>query len=101
MNNHETNESLSRVLEGWRVEPKRDPGFRAGVWARIEVERRVPSWPGYVRTHVALAAGLMAVALVGGGWIGREQARARAGADRAAIAENYVRALDARTMRMP
>lgn len=97
----EDNETLSRALDGWRVEPQRNPQFRPAVWARIEAARVGMSWPGYVRTHLALAAGLMAVALVGGGWIGREQARSRAETDRAVIAENYVRALDARTMRLP
>jgi hypothetical protein len=101
MNPPETNESLTRALDGWRVVPARQPQFRAAVWARVERARRGPSWSGYVRAHLAFAAGLMAAALVAGGWVGREQARARAAADRAALAENYVRALDARTMRMP
>lgn len=101
MKTAKTNDVPERALRDWRVEPRCDPQFRAGVWARIEAMRQAPTWTGYVRAHAALATGLMVVALVSGGWIGREQARARTAADRAALAENYVRALDARTMHMP
>ena len=101
MNTFEKDRALGATLAAWRMEPPADPGFRGAVWAGIEAARRAPSWPGYVRTHLTLATGLMAVALVAGGWIGREQARVQAEADRAVMAENYVRALDARTMRMP
>lgn len=92
---------LDRTLAAWRVEPPRDPAFRTSVWARVAAARRAPSWPAYVRTHLTLATGLLAVAILAGGWIGREQARARVEADRATIADSYVRGLDARTMRMP
>ena len=101
MNTPQPDDSLSRTLAAWRVTPTRDPQFRTAVWARVERARRTPSWTGYVRLHVALVTGTLAVAVVAGGWIGRGQARARVAAEREAIVSQYVQALDARTMRMP
>ena len=94
-------QKLDGVLAAWDVAPGRDPQFRAAVWAKIEAARVGRTWFEYARSHVALTTGLAAVALVAGGWIGREKAQTRVAADRAALAENYVRSLDARTMRMP
>ena len=101
MNPPENKDSLSRVLPDWRVAPRRNPHFRTAVWARITAESETVSWPGYLRAHVALLAGALALALVLGAWVGREGAQARLAADRAVIADAYVQSLDARTMRMP
>ena len=97
----ETNDKLSGALADWRLAPRRNPQFRTEVWARLEKARRAPSWPGYVRDHAALVAGALAVAVVIGALTGRAQARARAEADSNRIADSYVRALDARAMRLP
>lgn len=94
-------DSLPGALKDWRVSPQRDPQFRSSVWQRIEAGRREASWRGYARAHAGFVAGALAVALMAGGWAGREQARARAEADRATIATAYVRALDARAMHLP
>ena len=48
-------DSLSRVLQDWRVVPARAPQFRAEVWARIEGTKKTESWPGYLRGHAAAA----------------------------------------------
>lgn len=99
MNSSDSDKSLSRMLADWRVTPPRDPQFRTTVWARIGAARQVPSWTDFVRLHTPALAGALAVAIVLGAWIGREQARSRVEADRDEIAREYVQALDARTMR--
>ena len=98
MNTPPEDNSFSRLLGAWRVSPRRDPQFRPGVWARIAAARAALPWPAYLRLHAAALAGALAVALVAGAWIGREQARARVAADRDTIARAYVQALDARAM---
>jgi hypothetical protein len=90
--------SLARLLQAWHVAPPKDPQFRPGVWARIEAARAALPWPAYVRLHAAALAGVLAVALVAGAWIGRAEARSRVAADRDTIAREYVQALDARAM---
>jgi hypothetical protein len=100
MNSSERND-VSRTLGDWEVRPQRDPGFRSAVWARIERVKARRSWTGYARSHAAVLAGALAVALAVGGWVGRERAQARVAADRAQIASAYVQALDARTMSLP
>lgn len=100
MNTPETNDGLGRNLNAWRVTPQWDPAFRSAVWKKIEA-REGGSWVDYARSHAALTTGLTAVALLAGAWIGRERAHTQVEVDRALLAENYVRSLDARTMRMP
>jgi hypothetical protein len=92
--------SLSRVLAGWRVEPRRDPGFRAAVRSRLAVPGGL-SWGAYLQRHALPVAAACGLAMLAGGWLGRAQARDQADADRDLLAEKYVRALDARTMTMP
>lgn len=101
MNDSKPDDPLPRTLADWRVTPSRDPQFRAAVWSRLEADRRAPSWAGYVRMHATAVAGALAVAIAAGGWIGRDQARARVDAERATMVSNYVQSLDARTMRAP
>ena len=101
MNSPEPDEALKRALADWRIAPRRDPQFRAAVWTEIRGTARGMSWSGFVRAHAAFVAGIVAAAVITGGWIGRDRAQARADADRAAIATSYVRAMDARAMRMP
>src|SRR5664279_1714993 len=98
MKDSEPNDSLPRTLADWHVTPRRDPQFRTAVWSRLEADRHAPSWAGYVRTHATLVTGALAVALLAGGWIGRDQARARVDTQREAMVSSYVRSLDARTM---
>ena len=101
MNSLNPNETLSRALADWRVVPPRNPRFRAEVSARIEAARCTPTWTGYMRAHGTLVAGALMLAVVLGAWTGREQARERAAAARAAIVADYVHGLDARWMRLP
>jgi hypothetical protein len=101
MNSPNENSRLSTILTGWQVTPNRDPAFRARVWARIEASKKLASWPGFVRAHPTAIAGTLALAMVAGAVVGREQARARAEMDRGQLASAYVKALDARSMTMP
>ena len=97
-------ESLEQLLPVWRVQPRRDPQFRAQVWERIAEAQRtgaVPvSWTGFARGHAAMVVGALALALVAGAIGGRSQARARVAAESARIATAYVQSLDARSMAM-
>lgn len=101
MNPADSEKLLSRALAEWRVAPRRNPSFRADVRARIERERRTPTWPGYVRAHGALVAAALALAVLVGAWSGRERARAREAQAQAALVAEYVHGLDARWMRSP
>jgi hypothetical protein len=101
MNSPEENSHLATILARWQLAPKSDPQFRARVWARIEASKNSASWPRFVRAHPTAIAGALALAMVAGAFIGREQARARMEMDRGQLATAYVRALDARTMAMP
>lgn len=92
--------SLSRTLADWRVEPRRDPGFRAAVRARLAAPGGL-SWGEYLRRHTLPVAAACGLSLLTGGWLGQKQARARAAADREQLAESYVRSLDARTLTQP
>ena len=99
---HPDDESLlSRALAEWRVEPPRDPQFRAKVWSQIEAEPRDPSWPEYVRGRALWVAGAMVLAATVGALTGSSRARSQANADRTALAAEYVHALDPRWMRSP
>ncbi|MEY4817188.1 MAG: hypothetical protein RLZZ162_4261 [Verrucomicrobiota bacterium] len=93
-------DSLSRVLQDWRVVPARAPQFRAEVWARIEGTKKTESWPGYLRGHAAAVAGALALAVVVGALGGRSQARALAAAESARLASAYVQGMDARAIVM-
>lgn len=99
MNSPDSDSPLSRLLAEWRLAPDRNPRFRADVWARIDAARPARAWSDYARLHVAWVAGVLALAVAVGALTGREEARARANADRAAMAAAYVHSLDARWMR--
>jgi hypothetical protein len=101
MNTIEPDDALSRTLAGWRVTPRRDPQFRTAVRGRLEADRRAPTWAGYARAHGALVASALTIAVMLGAWTGRERARERDAAARAAVVADYVHGLDARWMRLP
>jgi len=101
MNTPDSSDPLSRTLSDWELMPRRTPEFRAAVFGRVETLRGAASWSGYVRSHAALVAGALAVAVIAGALGGRERARARVASDSARLANSYVEAMDARTMRMP
>lgn len=100
MSSQEPQSFLPETMANWRVKPRADPNFRAIVWERISARSQVASFGHYVRAHGSLVASAFAIALLLGGWVGREQARTRVSHDRAEIASAYVQALDARTMPM-
>lgn len=101
MNPAESESSLTRALAEWRLTPRRHPNFRADVWARIERDRRAPTWTGYLRAHGALVAAALAVAVIVGAWSGRARARTQDEQAKAVLVTEYVRGLDARWMRSP
>lgn len=91
-------DSLSRTLASWRVEPPRDPAFRAVVRARLGGAPAASPWSGYVRRHAAAVGGALALAVAAGAVSGHGRARARVEADTARLAAAYVAELDARVM---
>lgn len=93
-------DSLSRTLADWRVSPPRSPQFRAQVWERIAAAKHSLPWSRYVRVHAAAVGGVLALAVVLGVVSGQGQARARATADRAQLAAQYVQTYDARSMHL-
>lgn len=88
-------------LDLWKINPSRNPNFRAEVWARIEAASRPSTWVRFARLHPAIITGGFAVALLIGAWTGATEARERANADRSVIVANYVHSLDARWMGRP
>jgi len=94
-------QKLAVLLASWRLQPTVNAGFRPGVWARIEGLRREARWSGYVRAHAAGCAALLVVVVGLGAWTGRESAKARVQAERAALVTSYVQGLDARAMLRP
>lgn len=101
MKSPELDDSLSRALADWQLTPERNPQFRPSVWARIAAARRPATWVSFARAHLGALAAAVTVALLVGGWAGREQARAAVEADREQLARAYVQSLDARAMWMP
>ncbi len=85
-------------MQDWRVAPGRTPEFRAAVWARIGEEKATLPWTVYARRNAGAVAGALALAVVVGGVVGKEQAQANAEAASARLAAAYVQGLDARVM---
>ena len=100
MNAPQSNDPLSRVLKEWRVAPPRTAEFRTDVWVRIGARKEAESWIGYLRGHIAVVAGALALAVVVGAVGGRSQARALAAAESARLASAYVQGMDARAIVM-
>jgi hypothetical protein len=101
MNSRESTEPLSRVLSAWQVVPSRSPELRSRVFARLDTARAAPSWATYARAHVRLVAVAVVLASFAGAIGGRERARDRSAQESSRLANSYVQAMDARTMRMP
>ncbi|MDO8543649.1 MAG: hypothetical protein Q7S40_24680 [Opitutaceae bacterium] len=97
MNPPDLNDSLSRTLASWRVNPPANPNFRPMVWQRIRNHSR-DTWAGYLRAHLlgwSVAAGL---AIVTAGWAGHSVARAQLESSREQMVVNYLGNLDPRVM---
>lgn len=88
-------DSFAESLRRWRVTPPPDPGFRSGVWQRIDAQARV-TWPGYLRAHPAVWSLVAVLALGAAGYTGSALARAHVQADREAIVVTYLVDLDPR-----
>ncbi|WP_414662778.1 hypothetical protein [Horticoccus sp. 23ND18S-11] len=100
MKNSRTPDPLSTLLARWQVVAPRDPGFRAGVWARLGGTAPA-TWSAYARRHAAAVGGILMVAVAVGAFTGREQARSRSAQESARLAAAYVQGLDARSMPTP
>ncbi len=87
--------SLSEALQGWRVKPPADPGFRQGVWRRIG-EKAEPAWPGYIRAHAPSLAAAAFLAAGAAAYTGSVMAHSQVRADREAIVVAYLMDLDPR-----
>lgn len=101
MSSPQSNDPLSATLREWRVNPPADPQFRPQVWARIGTAVRPSTWSRFARSHPALVASMLGLAVLAGAFSGRVEARQRAAADQFLIASQYVHALDARWQRQP
>jgi hypothetical protein len=88
-------DNLTELLQGWRVRPPADPGFRTAVWRRID-RQRAANWPAYLRAHTAAWSVAAVLALGVAGFAGRSLAQARVQADREAIVVAYLTGLDPR-----
>ena len=94
---HSSPDPLSRALGAWRLDPPRDPSFRAAVWSRLQIVRQ-ERWVQFVRHHAAASFVALALAIVAGGWLGERQAQRQAEADREALAVTYLSKIDARVI---
>jgi len=93
------NEPLSSTLRTWRVTPPSDPGFRGATWARIEAAQTTPpAWSVYLRNHAGAWSLALAGSLAVAGFTGRTLGREHTAAERDAILNTYVAAIDARAM---
>jgi hypothetical protein len=88
-------DKFSEALQGWRVKPPSDPGFRAAVWRRIQHQGEA-TWPAYLRAHTAAWSVAAALAFSVAGLAGRAIAQARVQADREAMVVSYLVELDPR-----
>ncbi len=90
------NSELSQALRGWRVQPPADPGFRPGVWRRIEAGQRRHQSLGTTRARLGTLALAATVTLLASGWTGHHLAEQRQRSEREALALRYVVDMDAR-----
>lgn len=88
-------DSLADALHQWRVQPARDPNFRASVSQRIDQALRL-TWSSYLRGHLVGWSIAAMVALVVAGWGGRTMAQSRLDASRDAMVVSYLSGLDPR-----
>lgn len=95
MNAPDPNDSLSRTLAAWQLEPTPDPQFRPGVWQRIHAQARM-TWGAYVHAHLARWSAVGALALIAAAWVGHHAAETRLEARRDAMIAAYLVELDPR-----
>lgn len=82
-------------LQAWIVEPARDPAFRSSVWSRINRNRPV-DFTAYLRRHALTSGGALALAVLGGVWLGHTQAETQARKDTDLLSKAYLASIDAR-----
>jgi hypothetical protein len=92
---NKSRDNLSETLQGWRVTPPADPGFRHRVWQRIGGQARI-SWPAYLRAHTAAWSLAAVLAVTVAAFTGSSLARAKVQADREAMVVTYLVELDPR-----
>ena len=90
-------DSLADALHQWRVQPPREPNFRASVTQRIDQAVRL-TWSSYLRGHLVGWSIATMLALVVAGWSGQAMAQARLDASRDAMVISYLSGLDPRVI---
>jgi hypothetical protein len=88
-------DSLADALHQWRVQPPRDPNFRASVTQRIDQAVRL-TWSSYLRGHLVGWSIAAMLALMVAGWSGQAMAQARLEASRDTMVVSYLSGLDPR-----
>jgi hypothetical protein len=91
----ESKDPLSRVIQGWRVQPVADPQFRPAVWQRIH-RQQTGSWAHYVSAHKLGWGMATLVAVAGAMWTGKVAADRTLAAERDAMVVSYLVELDPR-----
>lgn len=95
MNLSDPNDSVSRALADWRVQPPLNPRFRPAVWQRIH-QRSRETWAFYIRNRLAAWSVAAALIVTASGWLGVTASKARLDADRDAMVSAYLVELDPR-----
>lgn len=101
MNASPTSDPTREQLRSWRVAPPADPGFRTGVWARIEQTRRAvgESWSAYFRRHSVVWSVAFLVTTSGAALLGQRAGEQHTRAEHDTILHSYLAQIDARAMR--
>ena len=95
MSSASPDDSLSRTLADWRVEPSANPNFRPAVWARIR-DRSRETWTTYVRSHLAAWGVATACVVALSSWAGLTAGKAKLEAARDEMVVAYLVELDPR-----
>jgi hypothetical protein len=87
-------DSLSKELALWRIEPPRNPAFRPAVWSRLKAGSLETGLLQYMRQHVMLSACALAFSVSLGMYAGHLGASARSQRDRLVLADTYLASID-------
>ena len=95
MKTHPQDDALRRLLRLWTVEPRRNPGFRAAVWSKIDSTRRLPAtWSGWLRLNLVRVSYCAAASIVFAGTGGGLLAASQANREREQLIQRYVVSID-------
>ncbi len=97
MNPLPPNDTVSRNLPAWRVNPPADPNFRPAVWQRIQARTR-STWAAYMRDRFVGWSVVGTLAVVAAGWTGHSLAQEKLAAEREKMVVSYLGGLDPRVL---